>query len=236
MTIALDGLHTTPIMHADLFNVVAHLVFAASGIAAAALAQADAGAQGNQAKGTQASQGQPNSLQGFSLNRDKPVRIQSATLEVRDKDKVATFSGDVHLVQGDTDLRCKVLVVYYDNEADKPGTKSTQPGPSGQQQIRRMEAKGSVIVTQKEQVATGDNGEFDMRSNTVSLIGNVVVTKGEDVVKGQRLVVDLTTGVSRVLSSGGERVDMLIKRDARPNANASPSQPPPQPARPSRPN
>ncbi len=212
------------------------LVFAASGIAAAALAQADAGAQGNQAKGTQASQGQPNSLQGFSLNRDKPVRIQSATLEVRDKDKVATFSGDVHLVQGDTDLRCKVLVVYYDNEADKPGTKSTQPGPSGQQQIRRMEAKGSVIVTQKEQVATGDNGEFDMRSNTVTLIGNVVVTKGEDVVKGQRLVVDLTTGVSRVLSSGGERVDMLIKRDVRPNANASPSQPPPQPARPSRPN
>jgi len=211
------------------------LVFAAAGIAAA-LAQADAGAQGNQAKGTQASQGQPNSLQGFSLNRDKPVRIQSATLEVRDKDKVATFSGDVHLVQGDTDLRCKVLVVYYDNEADKPGTKSTQPGPSGQQQIRRMEAKGSVIVTQKEQVATGDNGEFDMRSNTVTLIGNVVVTKGEDVVKGQRLVVDLTTGVSRVLSSGGERVDMLIKRDVRPNANASPSQPPPQPARPSRPN
>jgi 5-methylthioadenosine/S-adenosylhomocysteine deaminase len=31
VTIALDGLHTTPIMHADLFNVVAHLVFAASG-------------------------------------------------------------------------------------------------------------------------------------------------------------------------------------------------------------
>jgi len=29
--IALDGLHTTPIMHADLFNIVAHLVFSASG-------------------------------------------------------------------------------------------------------------------------------------------------------------------------------------------------------------
>jgi 5-methylthioadenosine/S-adenosylhomocysteine deaminase len=31
VTIALDGLHTTPIMHAELFNVVAHLVFSASG-------------------------------------------------------------------------------------------------------------------------------------------------------------------------------------------------------------
>jgi 5-methylthioadenosine/S-adenosylhomocysteine deaminase len=31
VTIALDGLHTTPIMHGDLFNVVAHVVFSASG-------------------------------------------------------------------------------------------------------------------------------------------------------------------------------------------------------------
>src|SRR5262245_15101255 len=31
VTVALDGLHTTPVMHGDLFNVVAHLVFASSG-------------------------------------------------------------------------------------------------------------------------------------------------------------------------------------------------------------
>jgi 5-methylthioadenosine/S-adenosylhomocysteine deaminase len=31
VTIALTGLHTTPIMHGDLFNVAAHIVFSASG-------------------------------------------------------------------------------------------------------------------------------------------------------------------------------------------------------------
>ena len=31
MTVALDGLHTTPVMHGDLFNVAAHIVFSASG-------------------------------------------------------------------------------------------------------------------------------------------------------------------------------------------------------------
>src|SRR5205823_9447088 len=56
------------------------------------------------AQGTSQSQpatasGPPNALQGFSQNRDKPIKISSASLEVRDKDKVATFSGDVHLVQ-----------------------------------------------------------------------------------------------------------------------------------------
>jgi len=33
-----------------------------------------------------------------------------------------------------------------------------------------------------------------MQSNTVTLNGNVVVTRGKDVVRGQRLVVDLNTG------------------------------------------
>src|SRR5215470_10233342 len=62
----------------------------------------------------QPSSAPPNALQGFSQNRDKPVAIESATLEVRDKDKVATFLGNVKLVQGDTTLRCKTLVVFYD--------------------------------------------------------------------------------------------------------------------------
>ncbi len=44
---------------------------------------------------------------------------------------------------------------------------------------------------------TGDNGVFDMRANTVTMIGNVLLTKEKNVLKGDRLVVDLTTGVSR---------------------------------------
>src|SRR6516165_11705505 len=63
--------------------------------------------------------GPPNALQGFSANRDKPVRIQAASLEVRNKDKVATFSGDVHVTQGDTNLRCKILMVFYEDDPTK---------------------------------------------------------------------------------------------------------------------
>ena len=54
-----------------------------------AAAAAGAAAQPN------ASPGVPNALQGFSQNRDQPVKIEAASLEVRDKDKVATFSGNV---------------------------------------------------------------------------------------------------------------------------------------------
>lgn len=166
--------------------------------------------------------GPPNALQGFSQNRDKPIKINSATLEVRDKDKVATFSGDVHLVQGDTTLRSKTLVVYYDDDASaksaKPAappiqTGGSQAAPAPNQQIRRVEAKGNVIVVQKDQTATGESGIFDMRANTVTLLGNVVISQGQNVVKGDRLTVDMTTGVSRVESGKGPgtgRVQALI--------------------------
>jgi lipopolysaccharide export system protein LptA len=144
--------------------------------------------------------GPPNALQGFSQNRDKPIKINSATLEVRDKDKMATFSGDVHLVQGDTSMRSRTLVVFYEDDA-KPGTPSagtTQGGPQQNQQIKRVEAKGNVIVTQKDQTATGDTGVFDMRANTVTMLGNVVISQGPNVVRGDTLTVDMTTGVSRI--------------------------------------
>ena len=75
----------------------------------------------------------PNALQGFSQNRDQPVKIDAATLEVRDKDKVATFGGNVHLVQGDTTLRCKTLVVFYDqdNSASTSTMKTAAPATPG---------------------------------------------------------------------------------------------------------
>jgi lipopolysaccharide export system protein LptA len=142
--------------------------------------------------------GIPNALQGFSKNRDQPVKIEAANLEVRDKDKVATFLGNVHVTQGDTTLRCATLVVYYEDNARSATLQAAQPGPGGQRQISRLEAKGGVTVNQKDQTATGNNGVYDMKTNTVTLIGNVVVTQGENVVRGERLVVDLASGVSRV--------------------------------------
>ena len=164
----------------------------------------------------QPSKGPPNALQGFSQNRDKPVHIEAATLEVRDKDKVATFSGNVHVTQGDTGMRCKSLVVFYEQDSKGDKSKSltaADPGPGGQQRIKKLEARGGVVVTQKQQTATGDLGLFDMETNTVTLTGNVVMTQGQNVLKGEKLVVDLANGISRVeLGKNGQgRVQGLFQ-------------------------
>jgi hypothetical protein len=62
-------------------------------VAATGVCASDATAQKNP--------GPPNALRGFSQNRDEPVKIRAASLEVREKDKMATFTGDVYVLQGD---------------------------------------------------------------------------------------------------------------------------------------
>jgi len=167
--------------------------------------------------------GVPNAMQGFSQNRDQPIKIEAASLEMRDKKKEATFSGNVKVVQGDTTMTSKTLVVFYDSTsapapAPSPAAKatksapiqSTTPGPGGSSSIRRLEAKGSVVVTQKDQVVTGETAVFDTRSNLITMLGGIVLTQGKNVLRGDRLMVDMTTGVSRVESDSG-RVQGLFQ-------------------------
>jgi lipopolysaccharide export system protein LptA len=171
----------------------------------------------------QSVQGVPNAMQGFSQNRDKPVQISAGSLEVRDKDKTAVWTGEVKVVQGDTTMRSKMLTVYYDGEQGQggaansaakpavPAMRQATPGPGGNQSIRKLEAKGSVIVTQKDQTVTGDSATFDMKSNTVTMGGGVLLTQGQNTLKGERLTVNLTTGISKVEVGASGRVQGVFQ-------------------------
>jgi lipopolysaccharide export system protein LptA len=164
-------------------------------------------------------------------NKDAPVQIEAATLEVHDKSKTATFSGNVQVVQGDTTMRCRSLVVFYGQEvglgeasggeaATGTAAKSTLGGSKGAQNIRRIEARGGVTVLTKDQSASGDLGIYDLKTKTITLSGNVVVSQGQNVIHGERVVVDTETGNARVESggsgaganaAGGGRVRALIQ-------------------------
>ncbi len=180
------------------------LLFAALLVAAG---NGPAAAQGApKAKSTQTTTGFPNALQGFQRNRTDPVKIEANALEVRDKDKTAVFSGNVVVQQGDTQMRCKELIVHYEG-----GALPTQPASTqavAPQQLRRLVANGGVIVTTKDQRATGNIGIYDARTNTMTLSGNVVLLQGPNLMRGDRLVV-LKPG-QRVGVTGKPPYDLVI--------------------------
>ena len=206
-----------------------------------ALAVSDARAQS-------AMSGVPNAMQGFSQNRDQPIQIEAASLEMRDKKKEATFSGNVKVVQGDTTMTSKTLVVFYDSgrgagraaslpsaegAAKSAPMQSATPGPGGSSSIRRLEAKGNVVVTQKDQVVTGETAVFDTKANLITMLGGVVLTQCKNVLRGDRLMVDMTTGVSRVESDSGKVQGLFdqVDQDCGLRRRAAPA--PPKPAIPS---
>ena len=57
-----------------------------------------------------------------------------------------------------------------------------------------MDATGPVTVVSKTQVATGDRGSYDKDQNKVWLFGNVTLSDGGNVTKGDKLTYDLTSG------------------------------------------
>ena len=197
--------------------------------------------------------GVPNAMQGFSQNHDQPIQIEAASLEMRDKKKEATFSGNVKVVQGDTTMTSKVLVVFYESSgqgtapaAPAPGAntkiatksaaqsapmQSSTPGPGGASSIKRLEAKGNVVVTQKDQVVTGDTAVFDTKTNLITMLGGggggaVVLTQGKNVLRGDRLLVDMTTGVSRVESDSGRVQGLFQSSKENASGPATPGTPP----------
>jgi lipopolysaccharide export system protein LptA len=158
-------------------------------------------------------------------NQDQPIQIDADTLEVHDKQKTATFSGEVTVVQGDTTIKCPKLVVFYGPE---PGSQPAnaakrqqqqqqpqQPGtmPTRTQDIRKIEARDGVTVTSKDQNASGDLGVYDPKKKIITLTGNVTVSQGKNVLHGDRVVVDTTTGNAHFDSAG----------PATPNRDAAPA-------------
>lgn len=173
-------------------NNVAKLTGGIAFMAGAILAVAP-GAQAQLAQGTQSK---------------APIEITSDQLTVDQDKQIATFTGNVDGVQGDATLKADVMRVYYvqqsadgqnGQESQGKSNSGTSASPaSGNQNIRRIEADGHVIISQPDQNASGDHGIYDVPAGKVTLIGNVVITNKGNVVRGGRAVMDMNTNISTV--------------------------------------
>jgi lipopolysaccharide export system protein LptA len=133
---------------------------------------------------------------GLKMSGNEPIQIESDKLEVFDNESKAIFSGNVNVVQGPTLLKAGKLTVYY--------VQGTGSATSGSAAIDRLEVDGTVYVKSEDQVATGDRGTFDMKSEVLVLSGKqVVLTQGPNVLTGCKLTVQMKTGEANVEGCGG---------------------------------
>jgi lipopolysaccharide export system protein LptA len=113
--------------------------------------------------------------------------------------------------QADLELRTAELTAFYSGQGGIALTHSGDDAAAkakGQEksEITRMEARRGVILTSKDQSASGMWADFNVKANNVLLGGGVTVTRPTndplrlDTITGDRLKVDLTTGVYQLES------------------------------------
>jgi lipopolysaccharide export system protein LptA len=143
-------------------------------------------------------------------NSRAPVSVDAAKLEYFDREQRLVYSGGVVAKQGESTLRSTSLVILLSKDTDKPAAGAAPAAGADNNQIKRIEAAGPVTITSNDQVGTGDSGIYDRAENKVYLIGNVVLSQGPNITKGDRdskLVYDLTSGQAQVV---GGRVSSIF--------------------------
>ena len=126
----------------------------------------------------------------------QPIEITADALEIDQGPGLAVFTGNVNAVQGEMILRADTLKVHYraDGEEGDVGT---------QGRISRIEASGAVFFATPSATAQGNHGNYDVEQRIVTLDGSVVLTRGENVLRGSRLELNLDTGRSKLYSDEG---------------------------------
>jgi len=144
-----------------------------------------------------------------------PISIDAGKLDYFDKDQKLIYSGNVIAKQGTSILRAQTLTLFLSRSSANPpagqiSQNNTAPAPAAApasgSQLKRMEAMGNVIITSQDQVGMGDRATYDKGENKVYMYGNVSLSQGPNITKGDKLVYDLTTGQAHVESDAKGRV------------------------------
>jgi lipopolysaccharide export system protein LptA len=124
---------------------------------------------------------------GGKLDSDKPIEISADELEVVQPDQQAIFRGNVVAVQGNVRLKSNVMRVYY---------LTGEQRSEGMGAISRIEVDSNVQLATPDESAKASRGAYYVDKEQILLIGDVVLTRGKNILKGERLDYNLKTGKS----------------------------------------
>lgn len=152
---------------------------------------------------------QDNSKKINKLSSKEPIEIVSDRMDAFNEKKLVIFSGNAVATQGDKEMKSDRLLLYYKKETgkkDKIGAKEIE----GTGDLEKIEAKGNVIVTQKERIATGDEAVYLQDSGQIIMTGNATLRDGKNIIKGDKVIVFINEDRGVVESDPKKRVKAII--------------------------
>lgn len=135
---------------------------------------------------------QPATAQIPMGNDNQPIEITADQLEVVQPNRKAVFRGNVVAVQGSVSLRASTMTVYYRTANERSGAMGA---------IAKIEVSQNVVLATPDETAQANQGIYHVDYKQIQLVGDVVLTRGQNVLKGGRLDYDMRTQKS-LLSAG----------------------------------
>ena len=139
-------------------------------------------------------------LSGFDNSNSKdPYKIDANRLEVQQSANKAVYTGDVVVVQGTMTMRCSSLVIFFNQKTDSDGKKSAPTDASmgaNAGGLKRLECHGPVTINKEKQTATAQLLVYE--NDTVTMTGNVVMSDGENVQAGEKMVYNTKSTIGRM--------------------------------------
>jgi lipopolysaccharide export system protein LptA len=142
------------------------------------------------------------SVLGFTVNAQsdlkdhdtyQPLDIDAERFELRQRDGQAVFSGTVKVTQGKLILSSDSLTVFYASSS-----KNTNPS------IDRLDARGGVKLFSSTEQVVSDWSVYDVNRRLVTFGGNVTLTQGDNILNGERLELDLVSGLTKLDGESGK--------------------------------
>lgn len=134
-----------------------------------------------------------------------PIYIDSERTETLERERKVLLKGNVDIQQGEARLRADIVTMIFSGAGD---TQSSGIG-SGFGDISTMIAEGRVFYVTPELKAKGERGVYDAAADTITMTGNVALTRNRDVAEGQTLVMEIANGKT-TLDGGTGRTRAVI--------------------------
>jgi lipopolysaccharide export system protein LptA len=161
-----------------------------------------------------------------------PLDVTGDALEVIDAQHLAIWRGNVEAVQDSNRLVADTMNVYFEGAgasgaAARP--KTVAPAAGGTASIgqswgsaKQVVADGHVFFVSTTQTARGTHAVYDVEPDTVTMTGDVVMVQGDNVIKGDKVVIQVKTGHADVISNASGRNKPERVRGVFYNANKTP--------------
>jgi len=178
--------------------------------------------------------------QGLALETPDQRITARDSLEYWPQRRMAVARGGAVVTTTDNRrIAADTLVAYFTEapqaEAPRPARPGGLPGGGEGSRVERVEAFGGVEIRTAEEVVRGDRAAYSPQTGLAQMTGGVRITRGENQLNGQEAIVDLRSGISRLVSAPGQRVQGLILPQSQQPTEAAvpaPGRPQPQPRQP----